>query len=424
WTLRADYVEPAVTRRGDTTAGDLWLHVGVVTDPATSTWEFTLRHLVDGEFEVLWTAAGSGRPNLMYDLNGDGAVDPLVDGDGGPRALLPSGPLQLADSATATRFAGLPAPYGRESPVDLDGDGDLDLAVETIDALLVVEAATLREVWRFASIGTLVDVLPWSAAPGGAVLAGLTDVSGPHNATRLFAAEAGQRELAAWIHGDGDYVRVRTGVDPAGDGSLLPLSPVLRSALLAAPGATAEPLEVEFASSGEPAETALRPARYAGGTGPELPGTRILGFGSPALGGTGESVYELRLVPAPGRGTGRLVRTGELPGEGGPSVWSVDLEGDGTRELLLEENSNYMTCDMSGGGSTSRWLLLRGDGSLLWRDDDRYTEFGERYRRDGTADGRLVELGAARGLRFRTESQEWWVFAAGNAPAALPACLE
>ena len=424
WTLRADYVEPAVTRRGDTTAGDLWLHVGVVTDPATSTWEFTLRHLVEGEFEVLWTAAGSGRPNLSFDLDGDGAVDPLVDGDGGPRALLPSGPLQLAAGATATRFAGLPAPYGRASPVDLDGDGDLDLAVETTDALLVVEAATLREVWRFPSTGTLVDVVPWSAAPGGAVLAGLVDVSGPTNATRLFAAEPGHRELAAWVHGDGDYVRVRTGVDPAGDGSLLPLSPALRSALLAAPGDAPEPLEVEFASTGEPAEPALRPARYAGGTAPELPGLRKTAFGSPALGGTGESKYELRLVPAPGRGSGRLVRAGSLPGDGGAGAWSVDLEGDGLRELLVEETSAYAVCDMSGGGSTSRWLLLRGDGTLLWRDDDRHTEFGEGYRRDETADARLVELGAARGLRFRTASQEWWVFAAGNAPAELPACLE
>jgi hypothetical protein len=424
WTIRADYVEPALTRRGETTAGDLWLHVGVVTDPETSTWEFTLRHLVDGELQVLSTAAGSGRPNLMYDLDGDGTVDPIVDGDGGPLALLPSGPRQLAATATATRFAGLPAPYGRQTPVDLDGDGDLDLAAETTTDLLVVEAATLREVWRFPSTGTLVDVVPWSAAPGGAVIAGLVDVTGPTNATRLFAAEVGHRELGAWVHGDGDYVRIRTGVDPAGDGSLLPLSPVLRSALLAAPGETPEPLELEFASTGEPAESALRPARFAGGAGPELPGTRMLGFGSPAMGGTGESVYELRLVPPPGRGAGRLVRTGELPGEGGPSVWSVDLEGDGTRELLLEETTSYMTCDMSGGGSTARWLLLRGDGTLLWRDDDRHREFGEGYRHDGTADARLLELGSRRGLRLRTASQEWWVFAAGTAPAALPACLE
>jgi hypothetical protein len=423
WTIRADYVEVAVTRRGDTTAGDLWLHVGVVTDPETSTWEFTLQHYVAGEFQVLWTTSGSARPNLRLDLDADGIVDPIVDGEGGPRALLPSGPVQPAYSVSAGGFHGVPAPYGREVAVDLDGDGDRDLAVEAMGALLVVELPTLREVWRFESTGTLLDVVPWTAAPGGTAVAGLVDITGPHNATRLFAAEAGHRELAAWLHGD-EYIRVRPGVDPAGDGSLLVLSLALKSGLLTAPGAAHEALEVEFSTTGEPAEPVLRPARFAGGTEPELPGVRILQFGSPALGGTGETIYELRLVPSPGRGLGRLVRKGVVPGDGGAGAWSLDLDGDGTRELLVQETSGYATCDMSGGGSTSRWLLVRGDGTLLWRDEDRHSDFGDRYRHDRTADAKLLELGTRRGLRFRTESQEWWVFAAGNAPAELPACLE
>jgi hypothetical protein len=103
----------------------------------------------------------------------------------------------------------------------------------------------------------------------------------------------------------------------------------------------------------------------------------------------------------------------------------LDFDGDGTSEILLEESSNYMTCDMSGGGSTSRWILLDGTGRVLWQDEERHRSFGKGYDRDQTASAALIDLGnGLRGLRLRTDSEEWWVFPRGRAPAELPTCLE
>jgi hypothetical protein len=143
------------------------------------------------------------------------------------------------------------------------------------------------------------------------------------------------------------------------------------------------------------------------------------------MGGTGETTYELRAVLPPGRGLGRLIRKASISGEAFPSAAVLDLDGDGTSEILLHESSNYMTCDMSGGGSTSRWILVDGQGGVLWQDEDRHRTFGDRYDRDETADAVLVDLGGGlRGLRLRTETQEWWVFPKGRAPSDLPVCLE
>jgi hypothetical protein len=220
---------------------------------------------------------------------------------------------------------------------------------------------------------------------------------------------------------------VRPGIDPAGDGSLLALDLAGRSGLLAAgEGAAVAELEITFASSGDPAEPWVRPARFAGGSGAELAGVHMARLGSPAMGGSEDSEYEVRLLPPPGRGAGRTIRSARTPGEGWPAVRVLDLERDGRSELLIDETGSYMNCDIeSGGGGSSKWVLIAGDGTVLWEDETRYFEFGSGYRRDEQAQVAVVELsaGGMLGLRFRTSAEEWWVLPSsfGGAP---PPCLE
>jgi hypothetical protein len=70
-------------------------------------------------------------------------------------------------------------------------------------------------------------------------------------------------------------------------------------------------------------------------------------------------------------------------------------------------------------------MLLSGTGEVLWQDEERYRSFGKDYDRDDTARAALIDLGnGLRGLRLRTDSEEWWVFPEGRAPKQIPACLE
>ncbi|MBW2276206.1 MAG: VCBS repeat-containing protein [Deltaproteobacteria bacterium] len=425
WRVRADYLELGVTRRGNGKSGDLWLHPGVVVDQETNGWRFTLEHLEGDRFVELSSTTSSSRPNLRLDVDGDGRVDPITLTDNGPMVVLGGELVPTSFESTERSIRGVPAAFGRDEPVDLDGDGDRDVVVEAVGELVIAELPSMREVWSLESAGVLAGVTRWTAAPGGYVVHALTDAI-KKSTQRLLAADDSHRELAAWSHaGDGEYVRAVPFVDPAGDGSLLALSVPRFTALLAKPGSKHEILEVQLAASGDPAIPLARPVRLAGGKGPELVGTRLLSLGSPAMGGTGKTTYELRAVPPPGRGLGRLIRTASIEGEAFPSAAVLDFDGDGTSEILLFESSNYMTCDMSGGGSSSRWLLLSGDGLVIWHDEERYRSFGEGYERDETADAALIDLGdGLRGLRLRTETQEWWVFPEGRAPAQLPVCLE
>ena len=425
WRVRADYLELGVTRRGDGKSGDLWLHPGVVLDKETSSWKFTVEHLEGDRFVELSSTASSSRPNLRLDVDGDGRVDPIVITDNGPLVALGQRLVATKLEATERSIRGVPATFGRDEPVDLDGDGDRDVVVEAMGRLVIAELPSMREVWSLESAGVLAGVTRWTAAPGGYVVHALTDAT-KKSTQRMLAADGSHRELAAWSHADdGEYVRAAPFVDPAGDGSLLALSVPRFTALLAKPGSKYETLEVQLAPSGDPAIPLARPVRLAGGKGPELVGTRLLSLGSPAMGGTGETSYELRALAPPGRGLGRLIRSASIGGEAFPSPAVLDFDGDGTSEILLLESSSYMTCDMSGGGSSSRWLLLGGDGLVIWHDEERYRSFGEGYDRDETADAVLIDLGdGLRGLRLRTETQEWWVFPEGRAPTEVPVCLE
>jgi hypothetical protein len=425
WKIRADYVELGITRAADGVDGDLWLHPGVITDEKTNEWRFTVEHLEGARFLELSSTRSSSRPNLRLDIDGDGRVDPIVVTDDGPMVVLEGELVATRVDATEQSFHGLPAPYGREEPVDLDGDGDRDVVIEAVGELVIAELPSMRRVWSREHRGVLAGVVRWTAAPRGYVIHALTDVT-TASAQRLLAVDGSREELAVWSRGDDDeYVTVSPHLDPAGDGSLLALHVPLRTALLSEPGTEYERLEVQLVGSGDPAIPRARPVRLAGGEGPELVGLRILGLGSPAMGGTGETSYELRALAPPGRGLGRPIRAASISGEAFPSAQVLDFDGDGTSEILLEESSNYMTCDMSGGGTTSRWILLDGEGNVIWQDDERHRSFGEGYDRDETARAALIDLGGGlRGLRLRTESHEWWIFPAGRAPAGLPVCLE
>jgi hypothetical protein len=424
-TYRADSLEFGVTRRGDGPAGDLWMSVGVAEDADAGRWRFELRRFAGGEEAVLGRIAGSSRPNLRLDLDGDGRVDPVVAAEAGATALIGGAEVALPSGTTASEVFGLPGPWGRESPVDLDGDGDRDVVATGGEALVVLEVPAMREVRRIPSRGTLGGVLAWSSAPGGAAIHALMDVL-TTSESRILAADGSD---AVWMEsgwGEGPMLRPQPWADPAGDGSVVVLDAALASALLSAPGGEPERVDLTFALPGDPAVPRSGPVRLKGGAGLEVVGVRVLALGSPAVGGTGETRYEIRAVPPPGRGDGRVVAAGEIGGEGWIAAYLIDLEGDGESEILVEESSNYMNCDVaSGGGSSSRWRLLDGEGRVIWEDERRHRSFGEGYDRDRTAEARFVDLGGGvRGVRLRTREAEWWVFPASRPVAAVPACLE
>jgi hypothetical protein len=168
--------------------------------------------------------------------------------------------------------------------------------------------------------------------------------------------------------------------------------------------------------------------RIDGDERPDLVGVRYSEHGSPGLGGTGETRYEIALLGPAGTGPERVIRRAEIGGDGGVSVSTVDLDGDGRHELLVNEHSNYMYCDIStGGGSSSRWLIIDGEGRELWADELRGRSYGEGGEHDETARVAVLDLtgDGRRAIRLRTFRAEWYVLPrASQVPDAIPACIE
>ena len=107
----------------------------------------------------------------------------------------------------------------------------------------------------------------------------------------------------------------------------------------------------------------------------------------------------------------------------------VDLDGDGQREILVNE-AGPESVRITGGGAdgSSTWTLLDGEGHVLWRDERRsyHVEPGT-GRTDDTANARILNLTGtrARALQLRTSATEWYVLpATSTLPDALPPCLE
>lgn len=417
--IRADALELGVARCTSGTRGDAWLHPGLVVDRAASHWRFDLVRLGTPALTPVWTSEGSGRPNLRLDLDGDGRVDPLLS-DG--RILRGANLADAPWAASAASAHGARAAFGCEEAVDLDGDGDRDLVVDGTDGLRVVEVPTLRTVAHRASHGSLASVVMWG---GRRLVYAYVFTEGARASGHLFEVTGGElRDVMTWP----DTTRPRDDVDPAGDGTLLALQGPQSTDLLRAADAPPVHLDLTLARSADPAVARLGPVRVDRDDRPDLVGVRHTARGDAAMGGSGVSRYEVVLLGASGVGPERVVWRGELPGEGSAAAELVDLDGDGRHEILLQERTVYANCDLStGGGGSSRWLVLDGEGATLWEDVARHSTFGDRTATDHEAAARVVDLAGdgTRGLRFRTAREEWYVLPAGAAvPAAIPPCLE
>jgi hypothetical protein len=418
--LRADYLEVSTTPNPKTHRGDLWVHAGVAKDEAN--WSFTLWHLEAGKLVSVWTGTGSDRPNLRLDLDADGDIDPILRGDKGSIALINGATVDLLGDAWD--FLGMPTQYGLEEPIDLDADGDIDLLVHGENWLGVFDLGSKSLVWKKKVEGPFVGLVRWDEKP--AILV----VGGQNNDTRSAYLLSTKAKHEALIDLGPDvfymglsYDLLPSYVDPGGlvvrqfGGGTVFVKPKQ------APQSTAFELAVpaDLSRGKQPL-----PQFITGQT--SLLGFRHLSFGSPAMGGTGESTYELALLTSPTTKKPEVIYTASIPGDGSANVSYFDLEGDGISEILLTESSGYMTCDMQGGGSSMRYSLLRGDGKFLYQDEKRHSSFDTGYRsNDQTAKAAVLDLGTKeRALRFRTWNQEWWVLPQSFVlpKDKMPTCLE
>jgi hypothetical protein len=438
-----DRVEIAVTRRGPGPLGDLWI-VALHDRPAAQ----VLFHLEHGQLDAIWRAAGPrSAPSLRLDLDGDGRVDPIV---GGASALRDGAIDPIPGVRSARSIHGLPAAFGREEPVDLDGDGYPDvLAVESGEARILA-LPSFRT--TFARPATTATIVRYAGRPA------------------IFVrTEAGAEILAT----DTDHtVLVRlpelryatpiARVDPAGDGSVLALAASPSSALLSAAtpfdglpamlpahhvlGIRAEAgggafvgdlraragpfqikLDLDLATPADPAIEQLGPVAVVAGGPPSLVGVRTLHRGSLSGFVNDGGSYELVVRSPPGLGQGRVIGRGSVTGEGGASVELIDLDGDGVHEILLRESDLHAAPAVTGAEGTSRWVLLRGDGHVLWRDPPRTVSTAGGRFVDARARARALDLvgDGTLALQLRSPDTEWYVLPAGSQlPDPLPPCLE
>jgi hypothetical protein len=287
------------------------------------------------------------------------------------------------------------------------------------DLVSVVDVPSWRTSWEVRGPAASARVTSWQ---------GRTVVAAGYDETfQILAADAEHAALAKF---DAEsYLEPVPELDPAGDGSILALH-AQRTELLDARG-PGLPTELEVTLAGPLSDVAPRlgPVRIDGDATPELLGVRMLEPGHPMLAFAGSvGKYELVLLPPPGTGEGRVIRQAEVNGALRVTPQLVDLEGDGTYEIVLEESAGFSSCDRESSGSSATLYLLDGDGTVLWEDGDRSEYYGGPGRApDLHAHARALELGdgGPLGIRVRAGSQEWWLLAADAAlPEVLPICLE
>lgn len=421
--LRADSLLIATTPSSQKTTGDLWVYTGVAKEKKGSQWSFALLHLEEGALVPVFTTEDPRRPDLRFDLDNDGDIDPIVYEASGPLALLNGAKHSLSSLTGATLF-GWPARYGFEAPLDLDGDKDLDLLAHGIDWVGVFDLKSKTLVWKKEAKSLSAGLVQWDKKPALLITEGDTDET---RKTYLVDLSASHREVAS-LGSELSYRGLRydplpTYVDPDGAGLLI--GSYGASTLWARPGQ--KPLLVPVGVA-RPADLSLgrQPLpRFVGAS--SLLGARYLSFGDAAMGGMGETEYVLSLYSPSGQEQ-KVLHNASIPGDGQVEVSYVDLDGDGFSEILLSETSSYMTCDMGGGGGGKTISLLGADGTLLYKDETRYSSFdvgGPYY--DATAKVSVLDLGAkGRALRFRTWEKEWWVLppALPLPTNGMPTCLE
>lgn len=124
---------------------------------------------------------------------------------------------------------------------------------------------------------------------------------------------------------------------------------------------------------------------------------------------------------------GRLEAIWRASGPRSTPSLRLDLDGDGVHEILLRESDLRAVEAVTGAEGTSRWLLLRGDGHVLWRDlRCTVTTAGGRFV-DSRARARALALlgDGTLALQLRSPEAEWYVLPTGShLPDPLPPCLE
>jgi hypothetical protein len=441
--VEGDRVELAVTRRGRGILGDLWI-VALHNRPA----EQVLFHLEQGQLDAIWRAAGPrSTPSLRLDLDGDGRVDPIVGG----ASALRDGTLDAIPSVRSARsIHGLPAAFGRENPVDLDGDGYPDvLAVEDGEARILALPGFRA---TFSRAATTATILRYAGRPAIFIRT--------ETGAEILAADADHTVLARLP--ELRYATPFTRIDPAGDGSVLALAASPSSALLSAAtpfegppmllpvhhvlGIRTEPsssafagdlrsrvgpfqikLDVDLATPADPAVEQLGPVPVLAGGPRSLVGVRTVRRGSLSGFANEGGAYEIVVRPPPGLGPDHIIRHASVTGEGGASVELLDLDGDGVHEILLRESELHAAEAITGAEGTSRWILLRGDGHVIWRDRGRAVTTAGGHFVDARARARALDLlgDGTLALQLRSPDAEWYVLPLGSPlPDPLPPCLE
>jgi hypothetical protein len=444
--VEGDRVEIAVTRRGSGPLGDLWV-VALRSRPAAQ----VLFHLEHGQLDAIWRGAGPrSAPSLRLDLDGDGRVDPIV---GGASALRDGALDPIPGVRSARSIHGLPIAYGREEPVDLDGDGYPDVLAVEHGVAQILALPGFRP--TFSRPATTAAILRYAGRPAIFVRT--------ETGAEILATDADHTVLARLpeLRDAAPFTRV----DPAGDGSVLALAASPSAALLSAATPFDGPprivpvhhvlgmraraaesstgvfvgdlrarsgpfqikLDLDLATPADPAVEQLGPVAVVAGGPPSLVGVRTILRGSLSGFASDGGSYEIVVRAPPGLGQGRVIARDRVAGEGGASVELIDLDGDGVHEILVRESDLHAAPTLSGAEGTSRWLLLRGDGQLLWADRPRTVSTAGGRFVDARARARALDLvgDGTLALQLRSPDAEWYVLPAGSQlPDPLPPCLE
>jgi hypothetical protein len=400
-------VEIAVARATDGVAGDAWAHPGVIEDEAAQRWRFGLVPIARDTAPPTWSYAGSGRIHARVDVDGDGRADvALPDGRfwvGGHLADLG------ADASRAPTLRGYAAPFGREVPVDLDGDGDLELIADGLDGVRVLAVPSLRPIAQLPSGYSSSAIVRWA---GRFYL-----YSRVENAGRWLELASGAIRSAS-LPFDG---APRLDLDPAGDGSAIAIARGGDTSIVSTSG-TVVATDASLARPGDPATPRLGPTPIDADERTDFAAVRVEP-GSPDE----PSRYEIVLYDAPSLERERTLYRGTAPDLGGANVSVLDLDGDGRAELLVHESGTYgreVGPDMISI-SASTWMLLDGEGRVLWRDETRFSEGYD--RNDRTADAHVIDLAGdgSLAIRMRTSDAEWYVLPErAPVPDRIPTCLE
>ncbi len=395
WKFSGEQISVASTRRIGTPNGDLWVDV----KRGEHRW---LYHLQEGKLIPIYTKGF--RYDLRFDIDNDGIIDPFIDSKQGVMVLINGKLISLPTLQSTIGLFGERIGYGLEGPINVDNTGKKALVYSLDEEIYLFHLDNLSRQEKPFAKGYRPHLLQW-----GKNLAVISLIDGfPH----VWSVESPLEILATYT--------THRSIFPVPNLVLpTPYTPLTQGWLID----SYNPEELFFGNFvwAKPAENhPMKTLPLQLNQGPRWVGVRSIAF----AGANKSEIVEVDPMNKENPIQRVIFKQNHHADAYKMKTFVTDLNGDGIGEILVNENSYGLLGKKSDSYEKSRWLLLDGDGKILWQDEFRFSRVPFEHH-SGMASPRIIEWTGEGdyAIQFRTDKEVFYVLPT-TTDKSIPLCLE